>query len=73
MKQQSIDRYCTGKVRHKTFGGAMVARTITMRKYPGNKFRVYQCENCGGYHIGRTNKRATTIHDILDSLKDKVV
>ncbi len=46
---------CESKVLHKTKKDANIAMWSTLqRHFIFHRLKVYKCEHCGGWHVGRT-------------------
>lgn len=57
---------CRGKVRHASKQGACIAA----RKIKNCALNVYQCGQCGSWHLGRTRdpcRRANRITQVLEA------
>lgn len=58
--------HCKGKIRHKDQTGAIIA----MRKMRNAQLNGYPCPDCGGWHVGHSN-RMQKIQARLDQLIGK--
>lgn len=70
---KKIDRQCRRKVRHKKKIHAVIAlKKMEKKNFFIHERRIYYCENCGGWHIGRVNKLDPTVFKRLKKLTTKV-
>lgn len=54
---------CTGKVRHATQLGAIIA----LKRVKNKGLHLYRCPHCGGWHLG-TSRRDDKVQARLDQL-----
>jgi hypothetical protein len=60
-------RICESKIQHKIQKNAYIAMNRTLqRHFIFHRLRVYKCEYCGNWHVGRTKE---ILYDRFSELK----